>query len=975
MGITKEYLDYLDREVGISPAGSQEELDCARTIADVFSSHGLEPQVQEFSVPSFGGVVHGALMVLALVGLVLSGLTGAAKVIGVLLAAATLVLLFMVRSGRDVLGRLGPTAHSQNVVALHQAEGDDVAHNRPIVILAHYDSPRVDHLARREVSVAKKYLAQGSPYLAGISAFCLFVQILLFLPAGARRTFWIIGIVATLPLAVWGATLIARRFTPYTSGAVDNKSSIAAMLGVLERVRPSGPARRAAARAASSADSELVRTTSDGGAERTESVPVMRREVEKVVGVRHGKRVLEELGILPSTCEITYVEPEVRMVPVAGVSTPLHPDATGAEAVAPTVSQPRPRVSDEGEDRDAAMDEVQALPSVPAPAPASDATSAMAVGNVVPERSVTNGDEADAPADDGDAAEADEPAAGERTPDAKTSDAADQASEDDGAQAAADATAALPTEPVENESANSTRPLARPAARRIRAERIPSPSADPGATAQVAASDLSQLENGQDETEGPVVETDQSGLGVMVEEDSETASEAPRAPRPRPAAPADPEWGKSSYAPACRRDISGIGRRAALFDLPDPLSNDEDALAPHTASRPASTPSDSSVKVSAPTAQRVSQPTAQDEIRVLSATSESYESHEAPAPKRGIGKLFARRRKEETSMSEWLGVDDDYDAKESGEDIGSWDNFNDDERVRHGNHWKGGAALSLRLRDLKKAAEKAAEGAVTGVKDAASHIGRPSSASENLPADGDEGEQPAQQGTAAPQEGEPSGPGATSALVEPADGSVEALPVSEGEALPPILPVISAPDSEASQPTPSDSGQMPAVPTDEDMRDVVLAMGDEDLVAHDIWFVATGASAFDHAGVKDFLAANRKALRGAFVINLDCVGAGDLTILTHEGFGSQRRADRRLSSLLASVASDLHIGLGKLSRPWADTEATPLMRRSLRAVTIMGMGDNELPAFSGTAEDVYENVNVGNVADVSALVAEVIRRS
>ena len=51
------------------------------------------------------------------------------------------------------------------------------------------------------------------------------------------------------------------------------------------------------------------------------------------------------------------------------------------------------------------------------------------------------------------------------------------------------------------------------------------------------------------------------------------------------------------------------------------------------------------------------------------------------------------------------------------------------------------------------------------------------------------------------------------------------------------------------------------------------------------------------------------------------------------------------------------------------------MRRSLRAVTIMGMGDNELPAFSGTAEDVYENVNVGNVADVSALVAEVIRRS
>ena len=36
-------------------------------------------------------------------------------------------------------------------------------------------------------------------------------------------------------------------------------------------------------------------------------------------------------------------------------------------------------------------------------------------------------------------------------------------------------------------------------------------------------------------------------------------------------------------------------------------------------------------------------------------------------------------------MSDWLGVDDSFDAKRSGHDIGSWDNFDDDD-------WKGGAA-------------------------------------------------------------------------------------------------------------------------------------------------------------------------------------------------------------------------------------------------------------------------------------------
>ena len=110
-------------------------------------------------------------------------------------------------------------------------------------------------------------------------------------------------------------------------------------------------------------------------------------------------------------------------------------------------------------------------------------------------------------------------------------------------------------------------------------------------------------------------------------------------------------------------------------------------------------------------------------------------------------------------------------------------------------------------------------------------------------------------------------------------------------------------------------------------------------------------------------------------MNLECVGAGSLTVLTREGLGVIRRADRRCSALLSAVANDLHIPLSKEDRAWADTEATPLMRKSLRAVTIMGIGEGDLPAFSRTDYDVPENVDEAQVEDVAALITEMIRRA
>ena len=167
----------------------------------------------------------------------------------------------------------------------------------------------------------------------------------------------------------------------------------------------------------------------------------------------------------------------------------------------------------------------------------------------------------------------------------------------------------------------------------------------------------------------------------------------------------------------------------------------------------------------------------------------------------------------------------------------------------------------------------------------------------------------------------------------------------------------------------------PLVIDEEDLQDAMLELGDEFLMAHDIWFVATGASSLDHAGIKAFVEAHKRDVRGSFVINLESVGAGALTVLTQEGLRNPRKADRRLVRMLTDIAQDLHISLDSLAYNWDETESASTMRSRLRSVSIMGLDDNNLPAYSHTLNDMPENVDPSQVSSVVRLVTELIRRS
>lgn len=306
-----------------------------------------------------------------------------------------------------------------------------------------------------------------------------------------------------------------------------------------------------------------------------------------------------------------------------------------------------------------------------------------------------------------------------------------------------------------------------------------------------------------------------------------------------------------------------VVNRGALFDIPDPSVTPDDPFAAASPSTTVTGPSRNGFTVvSSNTAARLEVPDPTQaapakEAPAPAPVEEPIQTISAPAaqekPKRGLGRLFGKKKKKQESMSEWLGVDDDFDAKRSGAEIGSWDNFDSDD------DWKGGATGSEEL-------------------------------------------------------------------------------------------------------------------TEEELRDAIASMGDDELLGHDIWFVATGASECDNAGAKAFLEEHRSKLRGVFLINLECVGAGRLAVLSTEGENRVLKGDKRIMRLVQRVSGDFHNEFGAVDMPYLNTDAYAAMNMSLRSLTIAGVDATSL-ACSHNEEDQPFNVDERNIQLVTDVVTEVIRRS
>lgn len=958
MATTQEYMDYLDDQIGISPANSQEELQAAETIAELMRNHNVDTKIEEFDANSFARLTPSILFILMFVGILFSGIdAGALPIIGMLLAfvPAVLFVLNHLGIGGSFLSNLGPTVRSQNVVAFHKGTGDLVTKGkRPIVIVAHYDAPHESFIYG---STLGAYLPKVRKYFSAIVlivGICGLLQVLTFLPTPFRKVMWIVGIICAIPILLEGIDVIYQRFSPCTLGANDNKSGVAAMMGILENVHPteehlvSGRSRErehamrdASAVAAAAAatpvapsepesvapevasqpepdEGETPETEGDAdqtvvsAAEPTTQIPLADKP-EPVVGVRHGEEMIRQMGILPANCEISYVEHNCEVwgetyVPPSAAVQPVQ--APIPATVAPVATVDAPPMDDDFDD----IDDIEPEESE------SEKTNTLRlpkISNLIPRKKVSTGEASGGePADI--EQQSNEAPAKTSSPSLKDRLTSLFHRDAKGEEPSPEATVAAPpasdsTPRIDVSDVNMGAPV------------VPTATVSQNVETNVAT-------NANVGDRGP---TDEATAPEPVAfAPSQTLNDVPTisSTPAHTAEPADPQAtvvtrfrfaeDSNDLGSVGERDTSGMDNLDGVYDAADTQSLPADPVpspaAPDdpTWGQSSYRPEISSVARRAalydlPDPSKSSDPFGTDP----NATRISVERPTTPtARQRGVQSTpLVNSRYPRNTAAPNRASNAPASPSQDGLDVITPDDIKSESRKRRrspknggGSSWKGGAAPrgDLRLVD-----------------------------------DDPKGVQ--QQAPQTPED-------AINQLDEPMDAQAA-----------------------TSQP----NGTSNDVPTEDELRNEVLNMGYDELISHDIWFVALGSSELGNAGMKAFLTEHRRDIRGAFLVNLECVGAGELSLLTREGAEFPRRIDRRIARLLTKTSSDLHIDLGSTPYDWIDTDATLAMRSSVRSATIMGLGDDGLPALSHKSNDVWENVDAEQIERVAQLVTEIIRRS
>ena len=1070
MANTQNYINHLLQNTGITPACSEEERLAAEDIAQIFRNHGFDPEVQEFNAPAPSRLAFAITGILAFVGALLMGIGGGIGLVGTLLAIIGAVLYVLERTGHPVISGLGKTGVSQNVIAYHKASGPLASpRNRPVVVVAHYDSPRAELLAREPYASYRALIAKLLP-IATVAPAAVAVLRILPLPGALKVLLWIVAILASLVALANAANIISNRhILPYTSGAVCNKSSVAALLGVMDNVAPfqgenefpddvpfdtyfGEQKRRAEEMARAAAEYAAAQQQNDYGNTIEYEEPAYEEDefgqpiapdaqFESKQGEAFDEQIDGFEGASADETLIGAIVPEAQDQ-AAQVEEPAAEAPAVEPAEEPVVvepSEPEPKLY-----RNAAgnirfgSDAIRALGMLPEsctldyeegeeptfepePVPVADAPAPAAVVDDVPAAASPAVAEPEAmPTID--------PAAGLDilAPAAPAQDVADESDDDYAEQprrvsyeSDTDFSAEIPAATPHADIASAFSSIGASASSFFKGafakgRKFIDDFEEKRAIAREAAEQeaIAQQQAAEAERELAAQEFERNEAQQPMAVDVAEATTSFESQQP---ASADVVEATTSFEPQQPVD-STMSFDAAQFDatitfekqgtaIAEPLeaSDDQAAVANDAeAADVVETPDvaeDQAVEVGADEEQHVAveqddSAEVEQEEAVVSEVSEVPETDESRPYSTQIFTMPTPGGSGSTVANVAPTQDETVDSLMA--QISSQATPRPQMNIPDPASVPAPAPSSSPLASVPdpslpsmKQANVASRTSLFDLPDPSAQVDDPFATAQ--------------------------GPEPTSAPVAPS------MPVASG-AQP--LETISAPASAVPKPrkrglgglfgrkkkndqdsmsdwlgveddydakksgrgigswdnfeddndgwkggaTSSDGA------SDEDMLSAVASMGDDELLGHDIWFVATGASDCDGAGMKAFLASHRDKLRGVFFINLESVGAGRLSVVTVEGEQQLLKGDRRIMNLVSKVCKSFHVDCGALEMPYARTDAYAALEASRRALTIAGVDGTRL-ACARTEDDLPHNVNPTNIATVSEVVTEVIRRS
>ncbi len=124
----------------------------------------------------------------------------------------------------------------------------------------------------------------------------------------------------------------------------------------------------------------------------------------------------------------------------------------------------------------------------------------------------------------------------------------------------------------------------------------------------------------------------------------------------------------------------------------------------------------------------------------------------------------------------------------------------------------------------------------------------------------------------------------------------------------------------------------------------------------EVWFVAMGCDNDSHDGVRAFLNEHRSELRGSMIIEVESLGAGDLSVASHEGATKKVGASTRIKRYTREAVAATGIPLNEVDLSGTDSIASIIQEAGFQSMHLFG-AENGGIALKGSADDVFENVN------------------
>lgn len=237
-----DYVDYLSREIGARPAGTEEEQQAALYIAEQFQKDaGFHTEIEEFTSSSNiegAGAILGVIVIVASILAMLFNMLAIPAFILIVVSAAIYVLEAF---DKPFISKALSRGASQNVVSKYQPGGEGASasrgHSRKIILVAHYDSGKV------KPGLVSRFESMNAPIglicVGGMVAAAFFMLLRIFLGSVGGLGIILLNVLTIISLVIVALPVfkaLLYRVAPYNEGANNNASGVAALIEVASRV-------------------------------------------------------------------------------------------------------------------------------------------------------------------------------------------------------------------------------------------------------------------------------------------------------------------------------------------------------------------------------------------------------------------------------------------------------------------------------------------------------------------------------------------------------------------------------------------------------------------------------------------------------------------------------------------------------------------------------------------------------------------